>query len=195
MSSWERAWMINFDPNHVYRCVIPLEISLKRKTAKGLTFYEVDFKNHDSPDEWDYCWLVPRGTLPCVWHDPAAPLPPWNPQHEQLYRQGIAAQMAKMSTSTNRLEGELDYGRNAKIVYLFLVRRAVRDPATGKFSSLLIVRTASNLPWNCIEEEESADTSESTSGTEGGGSEGGDDDLFGELGDPINDGTAHGNPK
>src|SRR5262249_52273740 len=112
MSSWERAFIVNWDPRGIYRCTKPLEIQLKRRAAKGITFFEFSFKNGESIDEWDNCWLVPRGTLPCIWL--SAPLPPWDPKYKDDYDRGIRNQLQSMDMSTRRLEGELDFGDTTK---------------------------------------------------------------------------------
>ena len=193
MSTWERAWTINNDPKHVYRCGIPLEISLTRKAAAGITYYEVTFKKLDCPEEWDNCWLVPRGTIPCVWDSNEPPLPPWKKRYEKLYREAIVRQLSKFNMSTKRLEGELDYGFSTKTVYFFLASDAVQDPRTRRFSSLLIVVSASNLPWNC-EENKSTEKSRKVA-TAKGGAVRDEEDPVTPIGQPIEDGTAHGNPK
>jgi hypothetical protein len=179
MNIWERSWTLNFGRPPIYlgrnRTT---RFKLKKKGVKGGSYFALKFKRREMCAEWNDCWLVARGTAHFkLAGDPLPEFDPYDQEVVDLYEAVIDAALKKTTTSTRRLEGELDNGLSRKMVLLFLARDAVlveNESGETELEDLVIVKTVKRFPWS---DQEFVDP------------------LLAFDGDPIEDGTAHGNPK
>ena len=168
MNLWEREWTINTGPDDVFLESGKTTFVLRKNGANGGCSFDVLFKRDEMPAEWNDCSLVSRGTKP--FRLEGDPLPKFDESVKEKYSLAIKKALSKTTTSTRRLEGELDDGLERKTVFLFLARDAVGQvdaSGTVTLHDLLVLKRAALFPWS--------------SATAGGA--------------PIDDGTAHGNPK
>jgi hypothetical protein len=168
MNLWEREWTINTGPDDVFLESGKTTFVLEKNGANGGCTFDVLFKRDEMPAEWNDCTLVARGTEPFKLE--GDPLPKFDESVRDKYNQAIKKALSKTTTSTRRLEGELDAGLERKAVYLFMARDAVGqvdESGDVTLHDLLVLKRATLFPWS--------------SATAGGV--------------PIDDGTAHGNPK
>jgi hypothetical protein len=170
MNLWERGWSINAGPADVFLGGgKTTTFELKKSGENGATHFEVIFKREEMPAEWNDCSLVARGTEPFKLI--GDPLPEFDESEatKTKYNEAINKALANATSSTRRLEGELDDGLGRKSVFLFLARGAVGvKDKTGvvTMNDLLVLKRATRLPWSTVS---------------GAG--------------PIDDGTAHGTRK
>lgn len=176
MNLWERKWSISSGVDDLFLGTgRPTIFELQRKEVDGVPFFHVQFEREQMPAEWNDTSLVERGTAPFKLD--GNPLPEFDgtPAVDAEYNARIKAALNKTTTSTRRLEGELDGGLGRKMVHLFMARNAVKvDLQGGSFflRDLLVLIRATRFTWS---DQDLPDS------------------MF--MGAPIDDGTAHGNPK
>lgn len=176
MNLWEREWIINSDPDDVFLEARDKTFALKKNGVNGGSSFDVHFERNEMPAEWNDCSLVARGTEP--FRLVGDPLPKFDESTstKNKYNEAIKMALAKTTTSTRRLEGELDNGLGRKSVFLFLARDAVAlMDASGDVTlqDLLVLKRTTLFPWSPATGMDPATI----------------------TGHPIDDGTAHGNPK
>jgi len=176
MNLWEREWTINAGPDDVFLKSDSPKFVLHKHGVNGSTSFDVRFEGNQMPAEWNDCSLVARGTEPFRFE--GDPLPKFDESQitKDLYNDAIKNALASTTTSTRRLEGELDDGLGRKAVFLFLARNAVAfkdEKGNTILQDLLVLKRSRLFSWSPT----AGVAPETLSGI------------------PIDDGTAHGNPK
>ena len=176
MNLWEREWNINSDPDDVFLEAVSKSFHIKKNGSNGSASFDVHFNGNGMPADWNDCTLVARGTEP--FKLTGDPLPKFDDSSatKTKYNDAIKAALLNATTSTRRLEGELDTGLGRKSVFLFLARDAVasvNDAGVVSLQDLLVLKRTTLFPWSPAN--------------------GGDPSTI--TGSPIDDGTVHGNPK
>lgn len=176
MNLWEREWTINAGPEDGFLRSGSPTLVLQKNGVNGGSSFDVHFEGNQMPAEWNDCSLVPRGTEPFRFE--GDPLPKFDESQttKVKYNDAIRNALARTTTSTRRLEGELDDGLGRRAVFLFLARNAVAfkdDEGNTILQDLLVLKRSRHFWWS------------SPPGTDPGTP----------TGIPIDDGTVHGNPK
>ena len=145
MSAWERNWRLPVGPLGLGGA----EFELVRHVTSPVEFYTMKIKTCGYPEDWSRCKLVSRGRYLQPW-SPLGPLPPFEPQHIELYKTEIEKWLEKVTAVTMRLESEfeklnppgappvVDVNITTSMITMLIAKDATVNPAGG-LRDLLIV--------------------------------------------------------
>lgn len=151
MNLWEREWKINSDPEDVFLEAGSKAFTIKKNGLNGGSTFDVYFNGDGMPAEWNDCSLVARGTEPFKLIGDPLPIFDESAATRNKYNEAIKAALLTTTTSTRRLEGELDTGVGRKAVFLFLARNAVASINTSgivTLQDLLVLKRTTLFSWS-----------------------------------------------
>jgi hypothetical protein len=179
MSIWEQDWTVNDGPDGTFQgSNRKTKFRLEKQNVEGGSFYLAKFEKGEMAPEWGDSWFTTRGSAPfTLGVDPLEPFDASNETIKRKYQTAITTALEKTTTSTRRLEGEMDCGLGRTMAYFFAAREAIQVHVEGigiVIKDLIVIKTMSKLPWTRADQ---------------------DDPFIAMIGDPIEDGTGHGNPR
>jgi hypothetical protein len=148
MTAWENEWKLKLE--------LPLmgnpdvaRFRLVRQGSGNFEYYVIEHEPGELGEPWTDCCLVPRGNKPLVYDSPdkLQRYKVGDPDIEEQYDDAIGRALLRTSSSTNRLETELDFDGEKRWAVLFLLREAVMNDS-GAASDLLIFRCGSEFKWS-----------------------------------------------
>ncbi len=158
MTKFDKHWILDDGPNGLKNS----EFDLERHTFGPIVFYTVNNKTGEHAEDWSRVRLISLGRLHRQWAPlpPLAPAIPDDPVSEEAYQTAIKVWLKGVTSTTLRLEGELEVLTEleltepdepviqvgmAPVKVTMLIAQGAVSAASGQPRDLLIVHCGSQL--------------------------------------------------